>query len=114
MFLENGDSVLKFPDEVVDKFQLKEGDKVELVSQKIGRISMKPLKGRFNLDNLLDGNNDENLHDDIDFEDRKVMRSGSIFPLMPNEIDIKGKEINLINCIPSFTHNFAFKSISYL
>ncbi len=65
--LENGDGVLKFPNEVVDKFQLKVGDKIELIPQKDGSIRMKPLKSKPKLDNLQEGINEENLDDEIDF-----------------------------------------------
>ena len=64
--MENGDGLLKLPDEIVDKFQFKEGDKVELISLD-GSILVRPLKNEYKLDKLLDGINDNNLQDEIDF-----------------------------------------------
>ena len=63
--LENGDGLIKFPEEFVEQFHIKEGDKVELISTDAS-ILLKPLKNKPNLDDLLDVINDDNLHDEID------------------------------------------------
>ncbi|WP_075591065.1 AbrB/MazE/SpoVT family DNA-binding domain-containing protein [Labilibacter marinus] len=64
--LENGDGLIKFPDEIVNQFRIKEGHKVELISTAEG-ILIKPLKSAPKLDIVLDRINDDNLHDEIDY-----------------------------------------------
>ncbi len=68
--LENGDAIVKFSDKIISEFNLKVGDRIELISHKDG-IKLIPQKNKPKLDDLLDGINDDNKHDEIDFGEPK-------------------------------------------
>ncbi|WP_075603203.1 AbrB/MazE/SpoVT family DNA-binding domain-containing protein [Saccharicrinis aurantiacus] len=67
--LESGDGLIKLSDEVVAAFHLKAGDKLELLTQKDGVSLVVPTRGEFQLNKLLEGINEDNLHGEIDLGD---------------------------------------------
>ncbi len=64
---EDGSSILPLPDEIVNVFNIKVGDSIELISSKEGELILKPSKKKSKLDDLIDGITKDNKHDEIDF-----------------------------------------------